>query len=129
MSAITNSRRDNHGGRIESNAAAQAVREAAGVVPATPPGLGCTRGLAEAAAKACQRAGGGPHLSSGLPAGISPPVGAAYGLSAVLHDLLEEPEGIYFEGGDHSSVVRLNGRADQRLVSGVPHVQISRRNH
>ena len=37
----------------------------------------------------------------------------------MLDDLPEEPEDIYLEGADHSSVVHMNRRAHQRLVSGL----------
>jgi Ala-tRNA(Pro) deacylase len=61
--------------------------------------------------------------------GSVPPVAAAYGLAAVMDDSLEGFEDIYFEGGDHTSVVHLKGGDYYRLMAGVPHARISRRNH
>jgi Ala-tRNA(Pro) deacylase len=61
--------------------------------------------------------------------GSIPPVAAAYGLAAVMDNSLEGFEDIYFEGGDHISVVHLKGGDYYRLMAGVPHAAISRRNH
>jgi Ala-tRNA(Pro) deacylase len=59
--------------------------------------------------------------------GSLPPLPAAYGLTGV--DSLEGCNDIYFEGGDHSSLVHLSGASFQRLLGGVPHAHISVRNH
>jgi Ala-tRNA(Pro) deacylase len=61
--------------------------------------------------------------------GSVPAVAAAYGLAAVMDDSLEGFDDIYFEGGDHISVVHLKGSDYLRLTAGVPHAPISRRNH
>jgi Ala-tRNA(Pro) deacylase len=61
--------------------------------------------------------------------GSVPPVAAAYGLAAVMDDSLEGFDDIYFEGGDHTSVVHLKGSEYYRLMAGVPHARISHRNH
>ncbi|MGC2629287.1 MAG: YbaK/EbsC family protein [Rhodomicrobium sp.] len=61
--------------------------------------------------------------------GSIPPVGAAYGITAVVDGTLEGYEDIYFEGGDHRSLVHLKGTAFNRLMAGVPHAHISGRNH
>lgn len=61
--------------------------------------------------------------------GSVPPVAAAYGLSAVMDDSLEGFDDIYFEGGDHTSLVHLKGVEYSRLMAGVPHAHISSRNH
>jgi len=61
--------------------------------------------------------------------GSLPPVPAAYGLTAVMDDSLERCDDIYFEGGDHSALVRLSGANFHRLLGGVPHAHISVRNH
>jgi Ala-tRNA(Pro) deacylase len=53
--------------------------------------------------------------------GAVPPIGLAYGLETVIDDhLMAEPE-IYFEGGDHESLVHMRGEAFQELVRGVRH--------
>ena len=46
-----------------------------------------------------------------------------------MDDSLEGFDDIYFEGGDHTSVVHLKGSDYYRLMAGVPHAPISRRNH
>ncbi len=61
--------------------------------------------------------------------GSVPPVAAAYGLAAVMDDSLEGFDDIYFEGGDHRSLVHLNGGEFRRLMAEVPHAHISARNH
>ena len=61
--------------------------------------------------------------------GSLPPLPAAYGLTAVVDDSLEGCDDIYFEGGDHSSLVRLSGASFRGLLGGVPHAHISVRNH
>jgi Ala-tRNA(Pro) deacylase len=40
--------------------------------------------------------------------GAVPPIGAAYGIPTVLDGSLEERDEIYFEGGDHETLVRLD---------------------
>lgn len=59
--------------------------------------------------------------------GSVPPVGAAYGLAAVMDDRLEGLSDIYFEGGDHRSLVHLAGDDFDRLMDGVPHARIGAR--
>jgi Ala-tRNA(Pro) deacylase len=61
--------------------------------------------------------------------GSIPPVAAAYDLAAVIDDSLEGIDDIYFEGGDHTSIVHLKGSDYQRMMATVPHAHISRRNH
>lgn len=61
--------------------------------------------------------------------GSIPPVGGAYGLPAVMDNSLEGCRDIYFEGGDHRTLVHVNGREFHRLTADVPHASISARNH
>lgn len=61
--------------------------------------------------------------------GAIPPVAGAYGLQAVMDDSLEGFDDIYFESGDHRTLVRLNGREFHRLMADVPHAPIGARNH
>ena len=61
--------------------------------------------------------------------GAIPPVAGAYGLQAVMDDSLESFDDIYFEGGDHRTLVRMKGREFHRLMADVPHAQICARNH
>jgi Ala-tRNA(Pro) deacylase len=59
--------------------------------------------------------------------GCVPPVAAAYGLRCVMDDSLEGLEHIYFEGGDHKTLVHMTGRDFRRLMARVPHVDIHSR--
>ncbi|MGO4682659.1 aminoacyl-tRNA deacylase [Hyphomicrobium sp. 2TAF46] len=61
--------------------------------------------------------------------GAIPPVAGAYGLQAVMDDSLEGFDDIYFESGDHRTLLRLNGREFHRLMADVPHAHIGARNH
>jgi Ala-tRNA(Pro) deacylase len=61
--------------------------------------------------------------------GSVPPVAGAYKLTAVMDDSLEGFHDIYFEGGDHRTLVHLTGREFHSLMAGVPHARISARNH
>ena len=57
--------------------------------------------------------------------GAVPPVGAAYGLRAVVDETLDEQDDIYFEGGDHRTLVHVSGTQFQRLMEKVPHERFS----
>ena len=46
-----------------------------------------------------------------------------------MDDSLEGFDDIYFEGGDHRTLVRLKGREFHRLMADVPHAHIGARNH
>lgn len=53
--------------------------------------------------------------------GAVPPIGPAYGLETVVEErLLAEPD-VYFEGGDHESLVHVRGEAFRELVCGARH--------
>jgi Ala-tRNA(Pro) deacylase len=58
--------------------------------------------------------------------GAVPPLGQAYGIRTVVDRQLLDRDDIYFEGGDHRTVVHLKGRAFRRLMDKVPHRNISR---
>jgi Ala-tRNA(Pro) deacylase len=62
-------------------------------------------------------------------AGAIPPVGSAYGLTSVIDDGLEGLNEIYFDGGDHRTLIHIKGRDFHRLTADVPHAQIAIRNH
>jgi Ala-tRNA(Pro) deacylase len=49
--------------------------------------------------------------------GAVPALAAAYGLEAVWDEMLAYAETVYFEGGDHASVVRIGG-GDFRTLMG-----------
>jgi len=61
--------------------------------------------------------------------GAVPPVAGAYGLTAVMDDSLVGFKDIYFEGGDHRTLVHVNGNEFHRLMFDVPHAHISTRRH
>ena len=61
--------------------------------------------------------------------GCVPPVAGAYGLPAVMDDRLEGFSDIYFEGGDHRTLIHVTGREFHRLMSNVPHAPVGDRNH
>jgi Ala-tRNA(Pro) deacylase len=61
--------------------------------------------------------------------GSVPPVAGAYGLPAVMDESLEGFSDIYFEGGDHRTLVHLSGRDFHNLTREVPHARIGARNH
>jgi Ala-tRNA(Pro) deacylase len=59
--------------------------------------------------------------------GATPPVGAAYGLADVLIDeSLDAKPDLYFEGGDHRTLVHIRGSDFARLMGEARHVRISR---
>lgn len=61
--------------------------------------------------------------------GCVPPVGGAYGLPAVLDESLEDATDIYFEGGDHCTLVHVMADELDRLMPGVPHARIGVKMH
>jgi Ala-tRNA(Pro) deacylase len=56
--------------------------------------------------------------------GSVPPIAGAYGLAAVLDERLEDAEDIYFEAGDHCTLVHVMAGEFERLMAGVPHASI-----
>jgi Ala-tRNA(Pro) deacylase len=60
-------------------------------------------------------------LFSDCALGAIPPVGAAFGLEAVLDDQLLDGEEIYFEGGDHQTLVHLQPSDWRHVVRGAGH--------
>lgn len=57
--------------------------------------------------------------------GSVPPVAGAYGLPGVIDESLEGFDHIYFEAGDHRTLVHVSGREFRRLTADVPHAPIS----
>ena len=57
--------------------------------------------------------------------GAVPALGAAYGLKVIVDDsLANEPE-IYLEGGDHASLVHVNGSTFQELLADARHARFT----
>ncbi len=57
--------------------------------------------------------------------GAVPALGAAYGLKVIVDDsLANEPE-IYLEGGDHASLVHINGSTFKELLADARHARFA----
>lgn len=57
--------------------------------------------------------------------GCAPPVAAPYGLNAVVDTRLNDHSDVYFEAGDHRTVVHMSGHEFDRLCRDAPRVQIA----
>lgn len=55
------------------------------------------------------------------------PVAGAYGLTSVMDERLEGFNDIYFEGGDHRTLVHMTGAEFHRLMANVPHALVGDR--
>lgn len=58
--------------------------------------------------------------------GAITPVGQAYGLKVYLDDMLRDQPDIYFEAGDHETLVHMSGSEFDRLMAGAEHGRFSR---
>lgn len=58
--------------------------------------------------------------------GAIPPVGRAYNIDVIYDDSLNRSEDIYFEAGDHVSLVHVSRDDFKILLDKVPHGMISR---
>jgi Ala-tRNA(Pro) deacylase len=60
--------------------------------------------------------------------GAVPPIGECYGLDVVIEDsVCDQPE-VYFEGGDHATLVHISQAQFARLTRGALHGNFSTRN-
>jgi Ala-tRNA(Pro) deacylase len=58
--------------------------------------------------------------------GAVPAIGSAYGLDVIVDDrLIDEPD-IYFEGGDHRSLIHVSSAQFRRLMADAAHGAFSR---
>lgn len=57
--------------------------------------------------------------------GAVPPIAAPYGLRSVVDESLEGHRDIYFEAGDHRTLVHLTGEQFRTLMQNVPHGRFS----
>lgn len=57
--------------------------------------------------------------------GADPPLGAAYGLPVVVDDSLFENDDVYFEGGDHQSLIHLSVDAFASLLGDAKRARFS----
>jgi len=58
--------------------------------------------------------------------GAIPPVGQPYGLEMIVDDSLSEQPDVYFEAGDHMSLIHVSAVAFQRLTAEARHRRFSR---
>ena len=58
--------------------------------------------------------------------GAIPPVGKPYGMDMIVDDSLAELPDVYFEAGDHVSLIHVNAIAFQRLTAEARHGRFSR---
>lgn len=57
--------------------------------------------------------------------GATTPLGQAYGLEVWVDERLSAEPDIYFEAGDHETLVHMSGRDFQRLMADMPHGHFS----
>jgi Ala-tRNA(Pro) deacylase len=57
--------------------------------------------------------------------GAIPPIGAAYDLPVILDDSLSEDGDVYFEGGDHRTLVHVSGQDFRNLTKDARHARFS----
>ncbi len=57
--------------------------------------------------------------------GAVPAVGAAYGLDVVIDDNLVMQSDVYFEGGDHTTLVHLTADNFRKALGDAPHAEFS----
>lgn len=57
--------------------------------------------------------------------GAAPPVGAAYGVPTVIDDSLAGQDSIWFEGGDHRTLIKVAGSDFDKLMQGARHARFS----
>lgn len=61
--------------------------------------------------------------------GAIPAVGPAYGIRTVVSEELLDADEIWFEAGDHVTLVRVSGKDFRRLLAGAEHTLASTRRH
>ena len=59
------------------------------------------------------------HLFGDCAAGAIPAVGSAYGLDVLVDQSLVDLDEVYFEGGDHESLVRVRADDFKKLMAGA----------
>lgn len=58
--------------------------------------------------------------------GATIPVGQAYGLQVYVDDILRHQPDIYFDAGDHETLLHMSGNEFEKLMGDSPHGQFSR---
>ena len=64
-------------------------------------------------------------LFSDCKLGAVPPIGEAYGIETIVDDSIAEQADIYFEGGDHATLVHLAGPTFYKLMVHAKHGSFS----
>ncbi len=57
--------------------------------------------------------------------GAVPALGQAYGIDVIVEDSLNKTDDLFFEGGDHETLVHLDAQSFEKLVSGSIHGHFS----
>jgi len=57
--------------------------------------------------------------------GAIPALGMAYGVPVIVDDSLAETGDIFFEGGDHATLVHMDAGAFETMIHGTPHGHFS----
>ena len=57
--------------------------------------------------------------------GAVPIFGSPYRVACLVDERLEACDDVYFEGGDHRTLVHVSGDGFERLMYGIPHGRIS----
>jgi len=58
--------------------------------------------------------------------GAIPPIGKAYGLDVLMDNSLDGNEDIYFEGGDHATLIHVKSKDFGRMMASARHGEFSR---
>lgn len=67
----------------------------------------------------------GSRLFGDCDTGAFPALGAAYGLEVVVDDALADLPEVYFEGGDHATLVQVDGAEFRKLMQDARHGRFS----
>ena len=59
--------------------------------------------------------------------GAIPPIGSCYGLEVIIENSMDEQQDVYFEGGDHATLVHIRGDDFARLNPKAQHGSFSER--
>ena len=57
--------------------------------------------------------------------GALPPAGEAYGLTVIVDDALTKRSDVYFEGGDHHTLLHVKGDAFNKMMDHAAHGEFS----
>ncbi|ABR58949.1 aminoacyl-tRNA deacylase [Sinorhizobium medicae] len=66
------------------------------------------------------------ELFSDCETGAVPPIGSAYGVAVILDESLDRASDVYFEGGDHRTLVHMSGPNFRNLTKDA---QVARFSH